>query len=411
MIEPRSLGANVLAGLVTALVAIPLNVALAIACGLPPSAGLASGAVAGVVGALFGGARLQVTGPEVALAPLSFAIVAAHGLSGLAVATLLAGVLQLAFALLRVGKLVHLVREPVVAGFLTAVGLLVLDAQLPRLAGAEEGIRGLASLATSARGHVPTLLVGAVCIAVAVLAPRIHPRIPGPLVALVVGIVAVAVGVPGVATVEPVAAAFPLPRLPQLAQVDILRLLPSAVALAALASLDSLLCAASIDQRLGGPRFRSDQELAAQGVANILSSFFGGMPVAAAIVRSAAAVDAGATTRLAPLVQSIALALVLVALGPFLGAVPLVALAAVLIVVGAKLIALRSWLDAWRRSDRLAATATVVTTLGILFVDFIVGVAAGAIFLAVGRRLSRSTNRTDPTTALPADVRRGDTAR
>ena len=390
-LDGRSAMPNVAAGISTALVALPLNIALALACGLPPAVGLVTGAIAGVLSAIAGGSRLQVTGPEVALAPLTFAIVAQHGVAGLLVTTFLAGLLQIALGLLRVGRYVHAVAAPVIGGFMAAVGLLVLDTQLPRLLGLAD-VRAFSSLRSAAPlggAELAGLAVGAAVIAALILVPKIHRRIPAPLVGMGIGVAAVAVGVP-MATLAPAHLGELTIGLPAFGAVDLVKIAPSAVALAMLASLDSLICAMGMEARTGGPRTRCDQELVAQGLANMASACVGGMPVAAAVVRSVAAHEAGATTRLAPLVQSVTLGLVLLLLAPLMPLVPIVALSAILLVVGVRLIDVRGLARMYRVS-RAEAAIFVATAIAILARDFVTGVGVGVVLsmLDFARRNAR----------------------
>lgn len=378
MIEARSIVANLAAGLTIALVALPLNLALALACNLPASVGLVTGAVAGAVGALFGGARLQVTGPEVALAPMTLLIVLDEGPAGLLVATFLCGLFQIGFGVLRLGAVARRVPRPVVGGFMTAIGLLVFDSQLPRLLGLPKDISSVHEVFDAnllSRIHLEVLAVGALVVATLVLAPRFLPRVPAPLLGLGVATL-LALLLPSVPTVEPLPAGFPTPRLPDFGGLRLSHLIPEALALALLASIDSLLCAASVDARTGGPRTRNDQELVAQGLANMASACVGGMPVAAAVVRSMAAIEARATTRLAPLFQSVCLALALVLFGSAVTHVPLVALAAILLVVGYRLLDIQLLRRLWAL-DRWEAAILVGTSLAILSTDFVSGVALG----------------------------------
>lgn len=371
-----NLGRNVAAGVTVALVALPLNLALALACDLPAVVGLITGAIAGVLGAVLGGSRLQITGPEVALAPITFEIVSRHGIEGLVLATMLAGIMQIALGLLRVGGLMRAIPLPVIGGFLAAVGILVFDTQLPRLLGLPADIRLVSEITLDSLRtiQIEAVGVGVVVIAAMVLLPKIHERIPGPLVALGLAIAALALGFT-LPTVAPFDATWPAPRLPNLAGVDLVALLPEAIALAIIASIDSLLCAVSVDRRVRG-RTRTDQELVAQGLANIGSACFGGMPVAAAVVRSVAAIEAGATSRIAPLVQSLVLALIVLVLAPLVTYVPLVALAAILLVVGWRLIDFRLLWQLWQHA-RYESVIFLVTALGILLTDFVVGVLIG----------------------------------
>lgn len=381
MFERRSLGTNISAGITVALVAIPLNLALAIACGLPPAAGLVTGAVAGILGALLGASPYQITGPEVALAPITLAIVTEHGFSGLIAVTFLAGLMQIAFGVLRLGGIVNAIPVPVIGGFLAAVGLLVFDSQLPRLLGLPAELKLLTDIRDPAvllQITPAVLAVGVVVIGVLVILPRHIDRLPAPLVALAIATAPILLFDAELPTVTAIESAIPTVALPTFALSELTSLLASAAALALLASTDSLLCAVSVDARRGGERTRSDQELVAQGLANMASACFGGMPVAAAVVRSVAAIEAGATTRLAALVQSVVLALVLLVLGGLVAYVPLVALAAILLVVGARLIQIRQLRTMWRLA-RFEALVFVATAVAILVADFVIGVVAGVV--------------------------------
>jgi sulfate permease, SulP family len=386
------------AALTVTMVALPLNLALAVACGLPPHAGLVSAAIGGALGALLGGSRFQITGPEVALAPMTLAIASAHGPSGLMIATVISGVLQLVLAALRWGGLVRAVPRAVVGGFMAAVGILVLDTQLPRLLGLEDvsrlsSLRSLDELlAHLGDTSFAAVAIGTLVVILFVAATRGPRWLPAPLLALSAGVGLTAILDLPVQRIEPIAGASIWPELPSLARVDWLALLPSAVALALLSSLDSLLCAVSIDGRTG-ERHHSDQELFAQGVANIATGLLGGMPVAAAVVRSVVAVESRARTRLAALAQSGMMMVVVLALGAHLDHIPLAALAGVLLVVGAKLVRLDE-LRALAVLSRGEAAVFVATAIAILALDFVEGVVVGvALSLALLSRQLRDTLR------------------
>ncbi|HEY1099509.1 MAG TPA: SulP family inorganic anion transporter [Myxococcota bacterium] len=384
MVAPSGLLQNVVAGVTVAFVALPLNIALALACGLPASVGIVSGAVVGVVGALLGGAKLQITGPEVALAPLTLEIINRHGVEGLIVATLLCGVVQVGFGLARVGRLIHMMPVPVIGGFMAAVGLLILNNQLPRLLGLPAEVKNLhlvRDLDVLTSGGVAPV-IGLLVMVVMIAARRISARIPGPLIGigLAVGVLLITGWTtPTVPDFEP---HLPIPQLPSFAAVDLTRLWPEALALALLASIDSLLSAVGVDTATRARRHHSDQELVAQGVCNVVAGLIGGMPVAGAIVRSMAAVESGATTRLAPLVQSLTLLGIFAVLGHLVGFVPVAGLAGVLIVVGARLINLGALRRSWRVA-RFEAGVFVATALGILFTDFVAGVLIGLVMALV----------------------------
>ncbi|WP_437624716.1 SulP family inorganic anion transporter [Sorangium sp. So ce1151] len=385
MVAPRSLVDNLLSGLTVAFVALPLNLALALACGLPASAGLITGAVTGVIAALIGGSRLQVTGPEVALVPLTFEILQRHGPHGLLCATFLCGVLQVIMGAARVGRLIHMIPVSVIGGFMAAVGLLVFNSQLPRLLGLPTEMRLVSSLpGTGWLAHVDLFAVGigALVIAATVLLPKLHRRLPGGLIGLGAAIAAVSVLGVGTASVGPISASFPAPSLPEFHRLEFIAILPEAIALALLASIDSLLSAVAIDAQSNAKRHSSEQELVAQGVSNMVSSMIGGMPVAGAIVRSSAALQCGATTRLAALTQSVTLLGLLYLARPFVERLPLAGLAGILLVVGYRLI---NWQQArfmWRVS-RFEAFVFVATAASIVVSDFVGGVLMGLVLSLV----------------------------
>lgn len=394
---------NLAAGLTVTLVALPLNLALAIAAGLPPSAGLVSAAVAGVIGALLGGSRFQITGPEVALAPITLEIVTRHGLPGLAAATMMAGAFQIVFGALRLGSLVHAMPHPVVGGFLAAVGLLVFETQLPRLLGLPSTVRSITEVDWSDLTHIslPSLAIGLLVITIMVGLPRLGRRLPAPLIALLLSVSAAVVLGLRLPTVEAVAMGLPKPAWPSFGELDLLALVPEALVLALLASIDSLLCAVSVDAVAGGERTRTDQELFAQGVANLAGGCFGGMPVAAAVVRSVAAYEAGASSRLASLTQSL-LMLALLLVAPLLVHVPLVALASILLVVGFRLIQWRAIRSMWTMA-REELFIFLATAACILITDFVLGVTAGVITaLGLFARQQRSLLRARAIDAQPS---------
>lgn len=381
MVRGKTVVSNVLAGVTVAFVALPLNLALAMACGLPPAAGLITGVLAGVIAGLFGGAKLQISGPEVALAPLTFEIVSRHGVKGLMAATFFAGLMQLGFGALRLGRFVHAIPRPVVGGFLAAVGVLVLDAQLPRLLGLGSEVRALSGISPHdalAKADWTSVVLGLVVIGCFVLVPKLHPRAPGALLGL--GVVAAALVLTGASlpTVGRLELGEFSVTLPAFGELNLGAILPEAVALALLASIDSLLSAVSVDAVTKSARHRSDQELVAQGLANVASSLVGGMPVAGAVVRSMAAVQAGASTRLASIVHAGTILVLLLVAAPLVAVLPLAGLAGILLVVGVRLIDWKLLQKLWRLS-RFEAVAFVVTAVSIVVGDFVSGVATGLV--------------------------------
>jgi SulP family sulfate permease len=386
MISPASLPGDLSAGLTVALVALPLNVALAIASGVPASLGITTAVVAGAVAAMTGGSHLAVTGPAAAMVPLCFEIVQRHGIAGLIVAGFLCGLFQVILGVARIGRLVQSIPVSVVAGFMSGIGLLILGGQLPRLMGLPGDIKSIGKIA-----HQPSLLgqvnltavvIGVGVLAAMILLPRINKKIPAALIALAVvttGVVLMSLKLPDVGAIPRV---LPTPRLPPFFSVDIVALLPEALALTALASVESLLSAVSVDAMAKTPRHSSDQELVGQGLANMVSALFGGLPVTGVIVRSSVAVQAGGKTRMTPLSHSAALFLIMVAAAPVVARVPIAALAGLLVFIGLRLLEWRELRKMWKIS-RFEAFVFVATMLGIVLSDFIDGVLIGIVLSLV----------------------------
>ncbi|MCP3104403.1 SulP family inorganic anion transporter [Myxococcus sp. K15C18031901] len=398
MVSPRTLPGDASAALTVACVALPLNLALAVASGLPPEVGLVSGAVAGVIAAMLGGGRLQVTGPEAALVPTVLLIATKHGVAGVVVATLLCGVLQVVLGLSRAGRFAQFMPAEVTRGFTAGIGLLLLDGQLPRLLGAvTEGTSSARALVLPSSGsawsvHGASVAVGIVVVACMLLLPKLHRAIPAVLVGLVVATTVSGLGVlsEGLVRVGALPTGLPVPVAPSLAGLDLRALLPDVLALTVLASLGSLLSARALDQLpgLADHRTDGDQELVAQGFANASSAMFGGMPVMGAIVRSSVSVQAGGRTRAASVLHAVMLLGACILAGSLVALIPMAALAAILVVVGTRLLDLRG-LRALLAEDAGKATVAVATAVLIAALGFLPGLAAGVVLALTRGFLSR----------------------
>ncbi|TSC25305.1 SulP family inorganic anion transporter [Corallococcus sp. Z5C101001] len=387
MVQPSSLPADAAAGLSVACVALPLNVALATAAGLPASVGLVSGVVAGVVGGLLSGSRFQVTGPEAALLPMAAAIVAAHGAAGLAIATVLAGAMQVALGLVRAGRFARLIPRPVVMGFTVGIGLLLLNTQLPRLFAVEDTHANAVALVLRRTwgDHVGWLGVaaGALTALAMVGLPRLHKRIPAVLVGLTLGTVLMVTLGAGYDAVGALPRSLPMPTLPSFEGVHLASLLPAAFGLALLASLGSLLATSSLDT-LTGARTQSDldQDLMAQGLANMTAGLVGGFPVMGAIVRASASIQAGARTRAASVLHALWLFVAMALLASLVARIPIAALTAILLVVGVRLLNLEGLVAMWNQS-KSTLSVVLVTALGIAVFNVFAGIGAGLALASI----------------------------
>jgi SulP family sulfate permease len=399
------LRADLMAGLVVGIVALPLSMALAIATGVPPQHGLYTAIVAGALIAGLGGSRVQVSGPTAAFVVILAPMATRYGLRGLLLATFLAGAMLLALGLFRMGRLIEFVPYPVVTGFTSGIAVVIATLQVKDLLGLsvphmpEHYLGRVAALGRA----LPTvqwadLAVGALTLGLLVLWPRVSRRLPAPLVALGVAALAVALltrWMPGlsVATVagrfqgipqHPPAFALPW-TLPGPDGVTVplsyglLRaLVPAAFAIAMLGAMESLLSAVVADG-MTGRRHDPDAELVAQGVGNLVVPFFGGFAATGALARTATNVRSGARTPIAAMFHALVVLAGVMALSPLLGALPMASLAALLLIVAWNMSERKHFLYVLRaapRSDALVLLACF--SLTVLF-DMVVAVTAGMV--------------------------------
>jgi SulP family sulfate permease len=331
------------AGVTVGLVALPLAMAFAISSGLTPQAGIYTAIVAGGLISLFGGSQLQIGGPTGAFVVIVAGIVARHGVGGLFVCTIMAGVLLVVLGATGMGSAVRFIPRPVVVGFTNGIAVLIASTQIRDFFGLQTGpvpgefLRRLEVLASSARTWSPaaTLLAG-MTLAIVIAANRISKRIPGAIVALVAGTAAVAAfGLP-VETIGTRFGGIPagLPHLqwPEVHLASLGGLVVPAMTVAMLGAIESLMSAMVAD-RMSGDRHDSNVELVAQGLANIASPLFGGLPATGAIARTATNIRSGARTPVAGVIHAVTLVVILLVAAPLARFVPLAVLAAILMVV------------------------------------------------------------------------------
>jgi SulP family sulfate permease len=379
-----------LAGLTVAAVALPLNVALAVASGLPPVAGLVAGAIGGGVAACFGGARYQVTGPAAALNVMVLAIATDFGIKGVAAAALIVGLVQLVMAFSLAGKLSKFVPEAVLAGFTTGVGIKLLDQQIPELLGFPEVLDyKLTDLALVM--HRPHWLhdvswLSVVCglgVAFLTVASAKYKRFPAALAGIAV-VTFLAVYLKwDIERVGAVPNALPRPSLPDLPDEKLGDLLARALPLGLLAGIESLLAARAVDRmRPNEEPHNPNMELFGQGLGNLAAGMFGGMPVSGVIVRSGVNVQSGARTRLSSILHAAFLLLAILYLSKTIATIPLAALAGLLCVVAVRLIEIGTFVHLLKES-RIAALAFLVTAAGTVTGHLISGLVGGFVLMAI----------------------------
>lgn len=383
--------ADLQAGVIVGVVAIPLALAFAIASGVPPGKGLITAIVAGFLVALLGGSRVQIGGPTGAFVVIVAGIVQKYGIEKLATCTLLAGAILIVLGLARFGAAIKFIPYPVVTGFTSGIAVIIFSSQIKDLLGLPLGEvpapflekwKVIAPAIPSASGA--TIGVAAGSLAILLLWPRLSRKVPAPIVAITAITAAVALfGVP----VETIGSRFgeipmgiPAPRLPALDLASVRELFSPAITIALLAGIESLLSAVVADGMIGS-RHKSNVELVAQGVANMASAAFGGIPAAGAIARTATNVKNGGRTPVAGMVHALTILVVLLFFGRWVRFIPLAALSAILVVVAYHMSEWRSFATIFRspRSDVLVLLTTFLLTI---LVDLTVAVQAGVVLAA-----------------------------
>lgn len=390
---------DLIAGVIVAIIALPLSIALALASGVEPACGIYTAIAAGFCVSLFGGSRIQIAGPTAAFATIVAGIVAAQGMDGLFVATILAGVMLILMGIFRFGSLIKFIPHTITTGFTAGIALTILIGQIKDFLGLTYGA-GVKPIETIEKIEAniefigsfswQALVVGAVSLAILILYPKFEKRIPPSLLAVVVGALMVAL-VPGFDQgVYTISDLYTIPSgLPKVdfsgmdfSFAKISAVLPDAFTIAILAAIESLLSCVVADSMVNS-RHNSNAELVGQGIGNIASVLFGGIPATGAIARTAANAKNGGRTPVAGMVHAIVLLLVLLFLMPYAGLIPMPTIAAILFMVAYNM-------SEWKKFVRIVKTApkTDVLILVVTFVltvlfDLVVAIAVGMVLAAM----------------------------
>ena len=395
--------ADLQAGVVVGIVAIPLAIAFAIASGVSPERGLVTAAVAGFLVSLLGGSRVQIGGPTGAFVVIVYGIVTRYGLDGLTIVTILAGLILIVFGLARFGGAIKFIPYPVVTGFTSGIAVIIFSSQVKDLLGLKMGAipadflaKWEAYAAHLGSASLPAIGVAIGSLAILLIWPKISRKVPGPIVAILVASAAVAaLGLP-VETIGTrfgeIHASIPAPTLPAISLDRVRELFPSAVTVALLAAIESLLSAVVADGMIGS-RHKSNVELLGQGFANIAAGLFGGIPATGAIARTATNVKNGGRTPVAGMMHAVVVLLVLVFLGKWARYIPLATLAAVLTVVSYHMSEWRAFAHLFKtpKSDVAVLLTTFLLTV---VIDLTVAVQVGVVlaaFLFI-KRMADATN-------------------
>lgn len=398
----RLFAGDLLAGVTVALVALPLSIAIAIASGATPAAGLITAVVAGFLISALGGSRVQIGGPTGAFIVIVYGVIQHHGMEGLLVATLMAGMILLISGLLGAGRLIRHVPEPVVEGFTIGIALVIAVSQLKDLGGMSgpplpaeflPKLSGLWAMRDTIELH--SLTLGVASIAAILILRHAVPKIPWLVIIVGAASVVAATMLPDVDSVAArygdLPSALPMPQFPRLSFALVTDLMPSALTIAFLAGIESLLSAIVADRMIGGAH-RSNAELIAQGAANIASPLFGGLPATGAIARTATNVNAGGRTPVAGIVHAIAIFLAVLLAAPLAGGLALPALAGLLIVTAWTMSEPQRWSERLRLPKADLALLALTAGLTVL-ADLTVAIAAGTL---VGLALRYARGEIDP---------------
>ena len=395
---------DVTAGIIVAIIALPLSIALALASGVGPEAGIFTAIVAGFVISALGGSCVQIAGPTAAFATIVAGIVARDGMDGLVIATVLAGVLLILMGICRFGSLIKFIPYTITTGFTSGIAVTIVIGQLKDFFGVTypEGVRPIETMEKLAAflenvGTVnpAALIVGAVSLAILIISPYIFKKIPGSLIAVIVGIFMVKflpLKVSTIGNLYTISNALPSFHLTAVNFEIVQAAIPNAFTIAILAAIESLLSCVVADGMING-KHRSDMELVAQGAGNIASALFGGIPATGAIARTAANIKNGGRTPVAGMVHSITLVIVLVVLMPYAGMIPMPTIAAILFIVAYNMCQWRTFLQLVKTAPKSDILVLVVTFVLTVVFDLVVAIEIGMILacLLFIKRMSEET--------------------
>lgn len=396
---------DVTAGIIVAIIALPLSIALALASGVGPEAGIFTAIVAGFVISALGGSSVQIAGPTAAFATIVAGIVAKNGMDGLIIATILAGVFLILMGLCHFGSLIKFIPYTITTGFTSGIAVTIVIGQLKDFFGISypDGVKPIetaeklkAFFENFSTFSLDALIVGGVSLAILILAPYVLKKVPGSLPAVIVGILMVKFLPLKVATIGnlyTISNSLPTLHIPSMNLSMIGDALPNAFTIAVLAAIESLLSCVVADGMING-KHRSDMELVAQGAGNIASALFGGIPATGAIARTAANIKNGGRTPIAGIVHSITLVIVLIVLMPFAGMIPMPTIAAILFVVAYNMCQWRTFVHLIRTAPKSDIIVLLTTFILTVVFDLVVAIEIGMVLacLLFIKRMSEETH-------------------
>lgn len=395
---------DVTAGIIVAIIALPLSIALALASGVGPEAGIFTAIVAGFVISALGGSSVQIAGPTAAFATIVAGIVAHDGMDGLIVATILAGIFLILMGLCHFGSLIKFIPFTITTGFTSGIAVTIVIGQLKDFFGLTypNGVKPIetvekfeAVINNFSTINMDAVIVGGVSLAILIIAPYIFKRIPGSLLAVIAGILMVQflpLKVNTIGNLYTISNALHTLHFPSLSLNRIQSALPNALTIAVLAAIESLLSCVVADGMING-KHRSDMELVAQGAGNIASALFGGIPATGAIARTAANIKNGGKTPIAGMVHSITLVIVLVVLMPYAGMIPMPTIAAILFIVAYNMCQWRTFVNLVKTAPKSDVIVLVTSFVLTVIFDLVVAIEVGMVLacLLFIKRMSEET--------------------
>ena len=395
---------DVTAGIIVAIIALPLSIALALASGVGPEAGIFTAIVAGFVISALGGSSVQIAGPTAAFATIVAGIVAHDGMDGLIVATILAGIFLILMGLCHFGSLIKFIPFTITTGFTSGIAVTIVIGQLKDFFGLTypNGVKPIetvekfeAVINNFFTINMDAVIVGGVSLVILIIAPYIFKRIPGSILAVIAGILMVQflpLKVNTIGNLYTISNALPSLRFPSLSLNIIQNALPNALTIAVLAAIESLLSCVVADGMING-KHRSDMELVAQGAGNIASALFGGIPATGAIARTAANIKNGGKTPIAGMVHSITLVIVLVVLMPYAGMIPMPTIAAILFIVAYNMCQWRTFVNLVKTAPKSDVIVLVTSFVLTVIFDLVVAIEVGMVLacLLFIKRMSEET--------------------
>ena len=377
---------DVIAGIIVAIIALPLSIALALASGVGPEQGLYTAIVAGFIISFFGGCSVQISGPTAAFATIVAGVVAKSGMEGLIVATILAGIMLIGMGLLRAGTMIKFIPDPITVGFTAGIAVTIVIGQVKDFLGltfthapVETMEKVEETIACIGTFNPMALVVGLIALAILIISPRFFKRVPPSLIAVVITAALVEImdlPVNTIGDLYTISSALPTFHMPEVSFGLVQQVLPDAFTIAILAAIESLLSAVVADEMVED-HHNSNMELIAQGLGNMASALFGGIPATGAIARTAANINNGGRSPISGMVHAIVLLLILVLLMPYAALIPMPTIAAILFIVAYNMSHIHKLIEIIQKAPKSDVAVLLLSFVLTVVFDLVVAISVG----------------------------------